>query len=106
MGMVCDAEGMIVAPVGAGATTSTGAVSSTNVAGPDRPSGAISASPADGGATSHAAICGCESCHAPPSALSIVATVASPMPFVSALEPVEPLSIVRAPLVPPPQVVV
>jgi hypothetical protein len=100
MGMDCDAEGMLVLPTTA--TRTDQSVSSDKV---DPTISAIAAAPTDHGVAGHAVSCGCQSCHAPPSALHFVATDRASVPLARARTPVTPPSTSRAPLVPPPQAV-
>lgn len=108
MGMVCDAEGMLAPPTATSDSTSTSTAStapSMQMAGVDRVGSTVAATPADHGAAGHAVNCGCQSCHAPPSALQVVAARGPSMPLVRPGAPVTPPSTIRAPLVPPPQAV-
>jgi hypothetical protein len=101
MGMVCDTEGMLVAPTKA----SQPVASANTTGGVDRTGSAIAAAPNDHGTAGHAVSCGCQSCSAPPSALQGMAAHAASVPLARALTPVTPPSTSRAPLVPPPQAV-
>jgi hypothetical protein len=49
--------------------------------------------------------CGCQSCCAPPSALEFLAADNATVPLARIDNPVTPLSVSRAPLVPPPQAI-
>jgi hypothetical protein len=100
MGMDCDAEGMLVAPV-----TPSRPSPSMNAGGVDRTSSEIVSAPADTGTAGHAVNCGCQSCHAPPSTLQAVEVNGASVPLARALTPLTPPSTSRAPLVPPPQAV-
>lgn len=99
MGMDCDAEGMLAAP---SASPSDQVVKRADFA---RSSAVISSVPADHGTAGHPVNCGCQSCHAPPSALAVVAAERIAVPLARTTAPVAPPSTVRAPLVPPPQAV-
>lgn len=99
MGMVCDAEGMLAAPT---ASQSEQVVKKADFG---QSSAAIAAVPADHGTAGHSVSCGCQSCHAPPSAPQAIAAERAPAPLAGTSSPVAPPSTVRAPLVPPPQAV-
>jgi hypothetical protein len=101
MGMECDAEGMLVVPT----TASQPDASASATGGVDRAGSVIAAAPSDHGAAGHPVSCGCQSCHAPPSALQAIAVDGASVPLARALTPATPPSISRAPLVPPPQAV-
>jgi hypothetical protein len=104
MGMVCDVEGMLAAPTAAPRATNTDA--SVAIAGLDRADVTVAAAPLDHGAAGHSVSCGCQSCHAPPSALQVVAAAGVSMPLARTRTPVAPPNTIRAPLVPPPQAVI
>jgi hypothetical protein len=100
MGMNCDSEGMLVAPAALsrpGTSMTAGQI--------DRTGSVISDAPTDRGSAGHSVSCGCQSCHAPPSALQVVAEVSASVPLAGIRAPVSPPSTNRTPLVPPPQAV-
>lgn len=99
MGMVCDAEGMLAA---ATSPHSDQVEQKTEI---DRSSTAVAPVPADDDTAGHPVSCGCQSCHAPPSALEVIAAERASIPLARTSAPVAPPSTVRAPLVPPPQAV-
>lgn len=99
MGMVCDAEGMLAVP------TSPQSDQEERNAAVAESVAAVTAVPADHGTAGHSVSCGCQSCHAPPSALQDIPTERASVPLALTSAPVAPPSTVRAPLVPPPQAV-
>ena len=102
-GMTSEAEGMLVVPAHVSPTPGNRSDASMTTVGPERGVASISAPGANAGGSRHAAVCGCQSCHAPPSSLQSVDAPASLLPLAPALAIVVPPSTVRTPLDPPPQ---
>lgn len=108
-GMVCDSEGMIVAPsngqaIGAEERAQGDSEDLANAVAASTDSQAIvSASPDDSGSRTPPAICGCQSCAATPTPAETISVPTSSLPEIAALTLVTPPSIARPPLVPPPQ---
>ena len=101
MGMVCDAEGLLAVPT----TVSRPNASMNMTGGVDRTGSANATAQTDHGAAGHSVSCGCQSCHAPPSALQVVAADGGSVPLAHTRPPVTPSSTAGAPLLPPPQAV-
>jgi hypothetical protein len=95
--MVCDAEGMLVAP------TSPQSDQAMEKVGSGRSNAVIAAVPVEHGAAGQSVSCGCQSCHAPPSVLPDIVAERASIPLARPGAPIAPPSTIRAPLVPPPQ---
>ena len=106
MGVRCDAEGMLVAATAASVPTSVSGESSVKQAAPTSASATVVAAPADRGAAGQSMNCGCQSCCAPPSTMTMLAANDATVPLAAINKAVTPPSISRTPLVPPPQAVI
>jgi hypothetical protein len=105
VGVVCDAEGMLVRPTTASPPASVSEESSVKPAVSTNVNSTVAAAPADRDAAGHSMNCGCQSCCAPPSELGFLAADNATVPLAPIDNPVTPPSISLAPLVPPPQAI-